>query len=271
MVIVKISEEQLNKLIGIKLVNCNTFVNRLYKYMPLTRVIELLDTKELSFVDPKKWYDPYEIKYLETDYSRLNNYKQPKIYCLCARQDTDNEEASWRIYKKEGEPLLRLKINALEFFQEINQFANSNNCSVYLSKIDYSLKRKEIDDLYKENSPKYHDFFDDFNDEKYIRLMSLKRRAYNYENEYRIFIIPENPDSFKDNDVLKIPINPIKVIERITINPAPRVYDDFISQLKSKSYLAEYAFIKKTIQKMYPEMKVFKSTLYKSTDNVVKI
>lgn len=191
---IKLTEEQLKETLSLQLVNCDSFVNTLFKYMSAGRVLDFLEKKkhQIGFVSPEKWQDPYEIKYLNTDYTALNGYKQPKVFCFCARMDNLNEEASWKIYKKENEPLLRLSINTLRFLLNIDSFAKANMCDVYFSKVDYKLKRTEIDELYLPSSSYYHEFFDDFDDKKYVKVMSLKRRAFKYENEYRIFIVPKD-------------------------------------------------------------------------------
>ena len=78
-----ITEKQLKDTLSMQFINCNSFVNTLYKYMTASRVLELLenDTHSLGFVSPDKWYDPYETKFLNTDYTALN--KRMNLYCVC--------------------------------------------------------------------------------------------------------------------------------------------------------------------------------------------
>lgn len=270
-----ITEEQLKNTLSMQLINCNGFVNTLYKYMPASRVLDILENKShlLGFVSPESWYDPYETKYLNTDYTSLNGYIQPKIYCFCARMDNLNEEASWKIYKKDNDPLLRMSIRTIDLLLAIDQFAKENECDVYFSKVDYRLKKKEIDDLYLPSNPYYGEFFNNLDDKQYVRIMSLKRRAFNYENEYRIFIIPRNQDKItnhiKDN-VLFIPV-PIKMIKRFTFYPANKVNSSLVSQIEMAKYEAEYKLIKDRIKVVYPEANVYKSGLYSSVKNIEKI
>jgi hypothetical protein len=243
--------------------------------MTASRVLDILENNShlLGFVSPESWYDPYETKYLNTDYTALNGYRQPKIYCFCARMDNLNEEASWKIYKKENEPLLRMSIRTIDLLLAIDQFAKENDCDVYFSKVDYRLKKKEIDELYLPSSPYHSEFFNNLDDKQYVRIMSLKRWAFNYENEYRIFIIPRNQDKIvnhiKDN-VLFIPV-PIKMITRFTFNPANKVNSSLVSQIEIAKYEAEYKLIRDKIKVAYPEASVVKSTLYSKIKNVEKI
>ena len=270
-----ITEKQLKGTLSMQLINCKGFKNTLYKYMSASRVLDILENEAhlLGFVSPVSWYDPYETKYLNTDYTSLNGYKQPKIYCFCARMDNLNEEASWKIYKKENEPLLRMSIRAIDLLLAIDKFAKENDCDVYFSKVDYRLKKKEIDGLYQPSNPYHSEFFNNLDDKQYVRIMSLKRWAFNYENEYRIFIIPRNQDKIvnhiKDN-VLFIPV-PIKMITRFTFYPANKANSSLVSQIEIAKYEAEYKLIKDRIKTAYSEANVVKSTLYSKVKNVEKI
>ena len=275
MATIKKTDKQLKDTLSLQLVNCNSFVNTLYKYMPASRLLDILekDPHQIGFVSPEKWYDPYEIKFLNTDYSALNGYIQPKIYCFCARMDNRNEEASWKIYKKENEPLLRMSIKTIDFLSSLDKFAKEHECDLYFSKVDYRLKKKEIDELYLPSSPYYHDFFDDFDDKRYVKVMSLKRWAFGYENEYRIFVIPRNQSAIKDylkDGVLFIPV-PVKMFIRFTFYPANKANKTLASQIEKAKYEAEYKFIKERISMAYPEAKVYKSALYSGVKKIERI
>ena len=275
MATIKITEKQLKHTLSLQLINCNSFVNTLYKYMTASRVLDILEKEphQIGFVSPERWYDPYETKFLNTDYTKLNGYEQPKIYCFCARMDNRNEEASWKIYKKENEPLLRMSIRTIDFLLCLDKFAKEHECDLYFSRVDYRLKKKEIDELYLPSSPYYHEFFDDFNDKQYVKVMSLKRWAFGYENEYRIFIIPRNQDAIKDymkDGVLFVPVS-VEMILRFTFYPANKSNESLASQIDKAKYEAEYKLIKERLSSSYPEAKVYKSNLYSGVKKIEKI
>ncbi len=275
MATIKITDKQLKDTLSLQLVNCNSFVNTLYKYMTASRVLDILEKEphQMGFVSPEKWYDPYETKYLNTDYTKLNGYKQPKIYCFCARMDNRNEEASWKIYKKENEPLLRISIRTIDFLSYLDKFVKEHECDLYFSRVDYRFKKKEIDELYLPSSPYYHEFFDDFNDKQYVKVMSLKRWAFGYENEYRIFIIPRNQDAIKDylkDGVLFVPVS-VEMISRFTFYPANKSNKSLSSQIDKAKYEAEYKLIKERLSSSYPEAKVYKSNLYSGVKKIEEI
>lgn len=274
MATIRITEQQLKEALSLKLINFEHFIGKLYKYMPASRVIEVIESPEhrLAFVSPEKWYDPYETKYLNTDYSSLNGYKQPRIYCFCARMDNANEEASWKIYKKGDEPLMRLYIDNFKFMFCLDEFARKYDCDIYLSRIDYSLNPNEIDNLYKTSSPYYKDFFSDFNDEKYIKVMSLKRKAFQYENEYRFFIRPKNMKLIKsflneDKSILFVPID-INIIKKFTFSPEEKRTNSLAHQLGRVKYRSECQYLSKRILQSYPEAGFAFSNLYSKSQNV---
>lgn len=275
MATIKITDQQLKDALSLQLVNCDKIVNTLYKYMPASRVLDIIEKEphQIGFVSPDLWYDPYETKFLNTDYTMLDGYKQPKIYCFCARMDNLNEEASWKIYKKENEPLLRLSIRTSDFLLSLDKFAREHTCDLYFSKVDYKLKRKEIDGLYLPSSPYFHDYFDGFNDKQYVRVMSLKRWAFDYEKEYRIFVIPKDQmaiEEYLKDGVLFIPI-PVDMIIRYTFHPMNKANESLSSQIERVKYDAEFKLIKKRILNYVPNAKIFKSNLYSEVKKVKKI
>lgn len=246
----------------------------LYKYMPASRILEILENKphQIGFVPPEKWYDPYETKYLNTDYTALNGYKQPKVYCFCVRTDNFNEEASWKIYQKANDPLIRISIITNYFLLSLDLFAQEYKCDLYFSKVDYKL-RKDIDDLYLPSSQYHHEFFGNFNDKQYVKVMSLKRKAFTYENEYRIFLIPRNQfviRNFLRDGILFVPIS-LKMFNRFTIHPRNKIGNSFAAQIEKAQYDAECKLIKERICKSYPEAKVYISNLYSRAEKIKRI
>lgn len=268
---IKITEDQLKFLTNIKLINCNLFNGTIYKYMPLSRVLEMLREKKITFVYPELWQDPYETKYLKTDYS-LVGYTQNKIFCLCARMDNLNEEASWKIYRNNQEPLIKVSIKTTNLFNYLKAFTERHQCKMYLSKINYRHSKTEIDQLYKKDHPLYKEFFINMDEEKYIKLMSLKRNAFNYENEMRLFIVPENSDAPFDNDLLKIDID-FDIFTRFTFEPCERIKDknNILSKLQIARYDGAKKCAKAEIRDLFPDAKLFQSILYTNTDIVERI
>lgn len=259
-----LTNEQIKRTLNVQFVNCESFSNTFYKYMPLSRVLEMLENRKITFVYPELWNDPYEVKYLNTDFSKYG-YHQNKLFCLCVRNDNLNQEASWKVYRNLQEPLIKLSINAVKLMQCINSFSKRNNTKVYFSKIDYSLKSDQINNLYRRNNIFYEKYIENMDELKYIKLMSLKRNAFSYENERRIFIVGDK-NEFKD-DLLKININ-LDMITRFTINPCERIKNDNIeSRIKLATYDTTNKVIVAAIKTFCPKAKIYRSLLYSTPNN----
>lgn len=268
---IKITDKQMLDTLGIVPINLSSFTMSLYKYMPIQRLIDMLSEKEIAFVSPNLWKDPYETKYLETDYSAFN-YKQPPIFACCLRNTNDNEEASWKIYS-DGQPIVRVSFNVLKFCQDLHSYCTTYRCNLYWSKIDYSLTRSEINSLCAPTSEHYQNFFTDFDEESYIRLMSLKRKAFAYEKEHRFFIVPtkNSPTIWLKEKMIKIPISS-DCITRVTLCPMDKLTDDSINSLMRKAaYESQFKVIKDTIKSIQPNIPVYKSNLYTSSPRVEKV
>lgn len=271
------SGKQVEENFGVKFINCNRLRNTLYRYMPISRVMEMLRTKEICAVYPILWNDPYESKYLETDYTRLG-YSQPKIYCICFRNDVDNEEASWKIYADGVEPTIRVSFKANILFNVLNNFAKENHCKLYLSNAIYDHSREEINNLHEESSTHFTKYFKDFSEEKYLTIMSIKRKAFKYENELRIFLVPQDKEfqtEFGTAEFIKIPIHRdlfSTLFIRFIINPFERINDDSDKkELKMAAYLAQFREIKKGILNVFPKADVLRSILYEECERIKKI
>lgn len=268
----KISEQQL----GIKFVNCYpdstnlfTIPSTIYKYMRLSRVLEMLERKEITFVSPELWNDPFETKYLKTNYSQIGYTRPEQIYCFCVRKDNVNEEASWKIYAhSQDDPLIRLSINTLNLLSHLSSYAQKHNCQIYYSKVDYSLKTKDIVSIYKHENKNYAKYFDDFNEEKYIRVMSLKRQAFKYEHEVRLFLIHKTEKPLTKKLLLGIPID-YDIFRRYTFAPLERNKDDdMASGLKQMFYQAKHKIAKREIKRLDTQTQFHKSSLYDETESV---
>ncbi len=263
----------------IKLVNCKSLGKMFWRYIPLSRLEEMLNKNQLIFVYPELWKDPYEKLYLKTDFSALNNYNRPdKIYCLCGRGN-GNEEASWKVYSDGSEPLICVRFNLKKLLPRIRSFVK-NNCNIYYSKVSYVLSEKEINGIHKNISPLYNDYFpSSFSEEDYVRLMSLKRQSFAYEGEYRIFIVPQRNYKMKEKrGLVRIPID-YDIFERFTIGPMEPIRKEDSKKLMSQIKLEQYkiqnerieSFIKAYFGRRIPIPSICHSSLYSDVSPIDKI
>lgn len=189
----------------------------IYKYMNAERALEFISTKNLCFVEPTLWNDPYENRFYIADYSNLQHYQPPQqIYATCTTLD-QSSEAAWKVYSSENKGLasrcILFKFRRSLFIKELNQFATNNNYEFFEGKANYLFYDSIIDNLHlKENNPNYNYFFKEFNLEKYLNLLLIKRQAFEYENELRYFFIKNSKTS--DNKIF-ISFENLDLIEEI--------------------------------------------------------
>lgn len=80
-----------------------------------------------------------------------------------------------------------------------------------------------IENHYKTDSSNYHIDFQPFSRRNFISLLSLKRKAYEYEKEVRFFLIPKDPQGERSHvkqksDCRDIPIEWAKLIKSARID-----------------------------------------------------
>lgn len=129
----------------------------LFKYIPLERFVQSVDSNELVFVSPIIWNDPFEQFFLNIDLSK-RGYPKEDIACMCvSEKSSKNEDACWRVYG-ESKKAVRVSIKYDELFRLLEDYSSANECEVYVGKVVYSLRRKEIEELC-EDSSKHHKYY----------------------------------------------------------------------------------------------------------------
>ncbi len=241
--------------------------------MSFSRIMDVLINKELTFINPKLWKDPFEKMYLTTDYTELG-FKQPQIYCFCVTTELKNEEAAWKIYSVKDERTMRCNIETKVLFEILSQFASENNFDIYFGNANYKYTTKEISNIQFPESKYHNTYFSDFSIIKYLNVMTIKRQAFEYENELRIFIVPNvNENQFED--IIKIKVSEdklLKLFSGFTIQPFdPVVGESSLAKLERIKQDFEKKEISKSIKLLYGDTIVNTSTLYQNREPIEKI
>lgn len=185
----------------------------IYKYMDVESAINFLQTSSLTFVEPSSWYDPFEKRFYNADFSQITNFSKPKIFASCFTSKPTNE-AAWVMYSyfKSGlaSKSIRFEFNPTLLYHMLDEFGKMNKAKIVVSNVNYSLTEQTIKALHKTTCKHHLQYFNNFNDDKFVNLMLIKRKAFEYEKEIRIFIIPtsETPEEivqvFDNIDKLKL-------------------------------------------------------------------
>ena len=155
--------------------------------MPLELALATTKDQYIWFANPVVWKDPFEKRFIEAKYKigakdedfPLNG----RVFCSGMTQ-TQASEAHWSTYSN-GQIGISLNIKRDKLLEILN---NLSDCEVYIGTVSYlrtsDIKKKlsEIDCL-QTISP-----FRLSNRDLQIRLLLLKRIAFQYENEVRILL-----------------------------------------------------------------------------------
>lgn len=193
----------------------------LHKYMPLERVMEMLTNQTIWFANPTIWKDPFEKRFIENVYS-IGGVQKPfpwkdRVYCMCATQ-TATSEAYWNAYSA-GEIGVSIKFNRQNLLNELDRLAASGN-RIYIGKVEYQ-KTQDIKATLSGNpflNPTGTPISSLGAEELKVRLLLLKRLAYQYENEVRFFIV-RNKAAKQSGTLLKYNILNTDLIDSISLDP----------------------------------------------------
>ena len=177
------------------------------KYMPASRIIEAIEKNSFFFSSPEGWFDPFEMLF----YNRVRLETEKTIHACCfACNDIENEEGFWNIWSIDTpEPIVRVTYNIEKLFNALEN--QSDNNKYYLAGMEYCPRAKLFD---------VKDSLEDkpFSVEEYLNLLCLKREAYKYENELRLFVVREKTNS--SNTIISNIDYSIGIIAEITLPPA---------------------------------------------------
>ena len=216
-----------------------------FKYMPLDRFIKSVDNKELVFVSPETWYDPFEQLYYGIDCSS-RGYDTEDIACMCvSEKSSTNEDACWRVYAGANNKTVRISIEQDKLLRLLDNYAGSNGYEVYIGKVNYDFEKKVIKGIHNTSSPLCNDYFPAvMKVEHYLSLMLLKRSAFRYENEVRIFLVKKTiserllriPCDYKAtglvSNVMLSPYPPIREVGDLAYKVREKINDIESEQLK---------------------------------------
>ena len=164
--------------------------SKVYKFMTLEAFLTSLYCGTWRFFEPSKWNDRFEQRFYCANYTiptAIGN--TPQLFATCVTRER-NSEAAWKVYSNGqglGARCLQLELDIVELRKQLRATAYQ-----FEEKLIEYVPENVILDLHKKRKPYYKKYFTSFTLESYLRLLSLKRDAYTYEKELRLFIIPHN-------------------------------------------------------------------------------
>lgn len=215
----------------------------IYKYMTIENFklsIDFYGSKNKQtffFVEPTKWADKFEQRFYLADYGLLtpkpNAVDIPRVYACCFTT-SNNSDAAWYVYRntqKGNEGLcVKLKLRRDKLCEQLCAYGQRSGFefNVFDGCVDYDLDDSQIKFLHQkerpffngtstkiDHNPLYDLFFKDgINLDKYLNLMMIKRSIFDYENEFRMFLV-DNPAK---KDKAKLPSKSKNIVAEVNWN-----------------------------------------------------
>jgi hypothetical protein len=188
----------------------------LYRFVPLHRFIEIFEKKALTFVYLGLWKDPFERFFLEAKY-RLDgkDFDLPiknRLFSMCWSR-TKESEAFWNTYVQHNDGV-RIQVGGIEMLNMLDAFCAGSSYQVFIGKVRYlnilELKKYEKDWKF------IRQLNSSFLNVSHIELMLLKRRPFEFEDEIRILLFP---DEKRRSIIYEVPVNPREFIRESLLDP----------------------------------------------------
>lgn len=191
---------------------------KLYRFISLERLLETLNDNQLTFINPAKWDDPYEKAFLNAKYylkgKPMTLPITDKLYCLCWT-GTSSSEAYWKGYSAFNDSV-RISVlteNLLDALSSIKDF------NVWIGKVKYVKTNEILEAKSKKNKTMILSLFTPRIAEQHIKLVLLKRLAFQYEDEIRIILTPKIGYSNPDKNFFKLGIEPVDLFDGYMLHP----------------------------------------------------
>lgn len=237
-------------------------VKGLFKFIPYKYFISAVEQKELLFSSPLCWDDPYDYMFYANPQMNIVSNPRLEVSCFCTScQHVKDEEAMWRFY---GMDYIRIEYNLKTLIKTLEHFAiinhkKGNDIFFYIVPIDYSMGKEQLKKKYKEKKNQYSSL------EECLECLSLKRTAYEYEREVRIFAIGNKLYNEKNKKHFKISNVEYdnNLIGSIYLPPLPAIkYDDIKYNYYDNIQTMQNAAIKEKLKVFFNKRKIHQSRLY---------
>lgn len=202
-----------------------------FRIIPIHRLLECFQKKQLILVPPQKWDDPFENLLLSAKVTLANGetgITQPiwdKVYgqCWTLHKETD---AMWRIYSanKNGAKIKSTPRKLLEALKASDpQFADIH---CYIGKVEYIERQKDLVSTLKDI-----DLFN-INGSGIAESLMYKRYEFKHEKEVRLIYIGQS------KDIHPFAIDPNTIFDEVIFDPRmdAELYEAYKAAVKAKGF-----------------------------------
>lgn len=154
-----------------------------------------MGTGTLQFSRPSEWKDPTERAFYNAEISPQGVIETSRVYACCITK-APLSEAAWITYQYgANDGCVKFSIIFNLFTKEVEKWAKNNGFKFYIGETIYDeweviKKIGRADFVYKDNI-----FTSDASTmETFLRTLLLKRKAFEYEKEIRLFLVNEGTE-----------------------------------------------------------------------------
>ena len=194
----------------------------LFKHMSLNYVMRNLEDKTLLFSNPETWSDPFEKRFINASYVKPNGTEIPfpwkgRVYCSCFTQEIVSE-AHWMIHSSSVIPM-EFIVYRDELLREVERY--KDKFQIFVGKVEYIYQTEFSNELTKIPFDPPMSSYDITSDILLGRLLLLKRKAFAYEDEFRIILVRKSNTDKKDKNkvLLKYRCHNYELYDKIKIGP----------------------------------------------------
>ena len=229
----------------------------IYRYENPYYLNAMLKNREIAFIRPNLWTDPFEAKFYEPN--KIIKSKKYDVACVCVKYDwIAGEESAWQSYGKNIGQVVRVEYNFAQYAKLLNKIGEENDVNFYISVVDYSIRRAEIVSLFYKQKGQFSSI------EEYLTYLSLKRDAFSHENELRIFAVKKG-QSFEDNSSGVVKFDFSDIISDQELIKSVGSDDDnstLITEVALSPNINEINKLQTTINTINPNFSFYHSKLY---------
>jgi hypothetical protein len=226
----------------------NDWNTRIYRFIPLDRLVELFTLKHNTLIAPYKWDDPFENILERVIYHRKSDgacFKFPlrdRVYGQCWTLHPDHD-AAWRCYlpDKNG---AQVTSTIRKLYISLKNAEDRHSLSCFIGRVAYKNESWFLDPF------RIARYFKRGGTERHVDTLLWKRKAFRWEKEIRLLYL--DPHAKTHGDFLNYDVDPYALISDITFDPrmSEQVVDSY------SKVLLEIGF----------KGKIRQSSLYKAPD-----
>lgn len=203
---------------------------KIYRIMPVQRLLECFQKKQLVLVPPKKWDDPFENLLLsskvQTQSNEIGDLQKIRdsVYgqCWTMHRETD---AMWRIYSYEKNGA-KVQTTIKKLLEALNKcHPKSSNITCFIGRVQYLPQKHLVDTL------KSLDLFDP-NGSGIAESLMYKRLEFKHEKEIRIVYTGDS------KEVHPFDIDPNELFTEVVFDPRmdPELFLAYKEAVKAKGF-----------------------------------